>query len=111
MTLPALYLCLYAREFPAQSLLRLRSELKKKAVVVMEGESPLQTVCSLNRKARAVGLSHDMTKVEVDTFTFVTVLSRSSSEEKTTRFWLCSNVREHFHRTYRIRVEMTHLCA
>jgi len=45
------YACLYAREFPAQAMLRLRPELREKAVVVMEGEPPLQTVCSANARA------------------------------------------------------------
>ena len=36
-----LYVCLYATEFPAQAMLRLRPELREKAVVVMEGEPPL----------------------------------------------------------------------
>ena len=45
-----LYACLYANEFPAQALLRLRPELHNKPCVVMEGEPPLQQVCSLNPK-------------------------------------------------------------
>jgi protein ImuB len=42
-----LYACLYAREFPAQALLRLRSELRDQPCVVMEGAPPLEQVCSL----------------------------------------------------------------
>ena len=63
-----LYACLYANEFPAQALLRLRPELHNQPCVVMEGEPPLQHVCSLNTKARLLGLEHAMTRVEVDTF-------------------------------------------
>jgi protein ImuB len=82
MTKPAeLYACLYAKEFPAQALLRLRPELSDKSCVVMEGEPPLQHVCSLNMRARALGVVHGMTQVEVDTFPSVTVLSRSPGEE------------------------------
>ena len=36
----AMVACLYAREFPAQALLRLRPELQRKAVAVMDGEPP-----------------------------------------------------------------------
>ena len=50
-----LYACLYAREFPAQAMLRLRPELREKAVAVMEGEPPLESVCSLNARARQAG--------------------------------------------------------
>jgi protein ImuB len=79
MTTPAeLYACLYAKEFPAQSLLRLRPELHSKPCVVMEGEPPSQYVFSLNTKARLTGLSRGMTRVEVDTFSAPVILSRSA---------------------------------
>jgi protein ImuB len=78
---PEIYACLYAKEFPAQALLRLRPELRSKPCVVMEGEPPLEEVCSLTRKARSLGLARGMTRVEVDTFSDVTVLARSLKEE------------------------------
>ena len=82
MTKPAeLYACLYAREFPAQVLLRLRPDLHDKACVVMAGKPPLQQVCSLNKKARILGIVHGMTQVEVDTFPSAIVLARSEREE------------------------------
>jgi protein ImuB len=79
------YACLYAREFPAQALLRLRPEMRDKPCVVMDGEPPLQEACSLTRKARSIGLAYGMTQVEVDTFVGITVLQRSSKEETTAR--------------------------
>ena len=86
MTKPSeLYACLYAKEFPAQALLRLRPELHDKPCVVMEGEAPLQHVCSLNTKARLLGITRGMTQVEVDTFSNPVVLSRSRKVEKETR--------------------------
>jgi protein ImuB len=80
-----LYVCLYAKEFPTQALLRLRPELHNKPCVVMEGEPPLQQVCSLNTKARLLGLTRGMTQVEVDTFSGPVVLSRSRKTEEETR--------------------------
>lgn len=77
--------CLYAREFPAQALLRLRPELRDKPCVVMDGEPPLQGVSSLTRKARSIGMTHGMTQVEVDSFSGVTVLRRSLKEETAAR--------------------------
>lgn len=51
MTQPGeLYACLYANEFPVQTMLRLRPELRHKPVVVMEGEPPLQSVCSQRKR-------------------------------------------------------------
>ena len=76
-----LYACLYAKEFPAQALLRLRSELRDKPCVVMEGEPPTEQVCSLTKRARILGLVRGMTRVEVETFSGVTVLPRLRREE------------------------------
>jgi protein ImuB len=76
-----LFACLYAREFPAQAALRLRPELRDRAVVILEGEPPLQTVCSLNARARHLGVARRMTKVELETFPSLAVLSRSRTEE------------------------------
>jgi protein ImuB len=82
MTKPAeLYACLHAKEFPAQALLRLRPELRNTPCVVMDGQPPLQRVCSLTRKARILGLVRDMTQVEVETFPAVAALPRSHKEE------------------------------
>lgn len=80
-----IYACLYAREFPAQALLRLRPELRDKPCVVMHGEPPMQEVCSLTQKARSLGVTHGMTQVEVDTFSGVVVLERSAKEEAVAR--------------------------
>jgi protein ImuB len=86
MNKPAeLYACLYAKEFPAQTLLRLRPDLCDKPCAVMEGEPPVQLVCSLNTKGRLLGIAHGMTSVEVDTFPSVAVLPRSRREEESTK--------------------------
>jgi protein ImuB len=79
-----LYACLYAKEFPAQAVLRLRPELRERPVVVVEGEPPLQTVCSFNAKARYLGVVRGMTRVELDTFSSLIVLPRSRTEEVST---------------------------
>lgn len=80
-----IYACLYAKEFPAQALLRMRPELRNKPCVVMEGEPPLEEVCAFTRKARSLGIERGMTRVEVDTFTGITVLQRSLKEEATAK--------------------------
>ncbi len=76
-----IYVCLYASEFPAQSLLRFRGELRDKPCVVLDGEPPLRYVCSLNSRARKLGIVRGMTQVEIDTFPSVTALSRARTEE------------------------------
>lgn len=75
------YACVCVKEFPAQALLRLRPDLRDRPCVVMEGDPPLEVVCSLNRQARTLGLVRGMTKVEVETFPQVTALTRSAEEE------------------------------
>jgi protein ImuB len=82
---PELYACIYVRELPAQALLRLRPELIEKPCVVLEGEPPVQTVCSLNTRARLFGLRQNMTKVEVETFEEVVVLQRNTKTEGAVR--------------------------
>ena len=66
-------------------MLRLRPALRDKPCVVMDGEPPLQYVCSRNAKAHLLGIVRGMTQVEVDTFPSVTVLSRAPAEEAATR--------------------------
>jgi protein ImuB len=83
--MPELYACIYVRELPAQALLRLRPELAEKPCVVLEGEAPSQTVCSLNTRACLLGLRQGMTKVEVETFEEVIVLQRSVKTESAVR--------------------------
>jgi protein ImuB len=79
------YACLYAREFPAQALLRQRAGVRENPVAVLEGEPPLQQVCSCNTRARLLGIEHGMTRVELDTFPSIAVLARSHAEEAAAR--------------------------
>lgn len=83
--LEEIYACVLVREFPAQAMLRLRPELRRRACVVMAGEPPMQQVCAINNLARANGIEHGMTQVEIDTFPDVAVLSRSLEEEAAAR--------------------------
>ena len=80
-----LYACMYAKEFSAQALLRLRPEFQNKPCAVIEGDPPLQFVCSCNRRARALGIEQGMTRVKLDTFPSVVMLKRSRAEEESAR--------------------------
>jgi len=51
----------------------------------MTGEPSLEVVCSLNKRARLLGLRHGMTRVEVDTFVEPVVLARSLEAERATK--------------------------
>ena len=83
--LAELYVCVYVREFPAQALLRLRPELKECACIVMEGEPPFEEVCSLNTKARLLGIQRSMSRVDIDGFPRAKMLSRSFKTESTVK--------------------------
>ncbi|HTV83629.1 MAG TPA: hypothetical protein VME18_13365 [Acidobacteriaceae bacterium] len=76
-----LYACLLAREFPAQAMLRLRPELRGKAVAVLVGAPPLERVCSRNGAAAALGVVPGMTRAEMETFPVVVLLRRAPAEE------------------------------
>jgi protein ImuB len=80
-----LYACIYARQFPAQAMLRLRPELRSQPFAVLAGEPPLQQVCSCNSQARRLGVVPGMTRVEMDTFPSVALLPRSPGEETAAR--------------------------
>ena len=82
---PHLYACLYAREFPAQAMLRLRSQLISESVVILDGTPPRQWVCSLNPRARALSIDTGLTRAELDVFPGVTLLPRSLAEEASAR--------------------------
>ncbi len=80
-----LYACVHAEEFPAQALLRLRTDLVAQPVVVLDGRPPLQTVCSLNRLARLKGAALGMTRLEAETISGLHILTRSAETEAAAR--------------------------
>ena len=77
-----LYVCVHLAEFPAQVLLRLRLESSASAVAVLHGEPPQETVCSANRHASKIGVQKGMTLPELDSFPRLTILRRSTAEER-----------------------------
>jgi protein ImuB len=85
MQMSTRYACLLAQEFPLQSLLRLRPELQRKPLAVLDGEPPSEQVCSLNRAALAVGVTKYMTKLEMEMFPTAAVLPRARMEEAAAR--------------------------
>ena len=80
-----LYACVYAEEFPAQALLRLRTDLAVQPVAVLDGRPPMQTVCSLNRLARLKGAVPGLTRLEAETIPELHLLARSLETEAAAR--------------------------
>ncbi len=106
-----LYLCIYAREFPIQAMLRFRPELRQKPVVVIEGEAPFQQVCSFNHSAHKLGVITGMSRAEMDSFPSATLLKRSASEEQSTRLALFESAGNFSPRIEEIRGERTFCCV
>jgi protein ImuB len=87
-----LYACAHAAEFPAQALLRLRTDLHAEPVAVLEGRTPQETVCALNQKARLRGATLGMTRLEAEGIARLKLLARSEEGEAAARqvFLECS---------------------
>ena len=79
------YVCVHVPEFPAQARLRVRPEQALEPVVILEGEPPLQEVCSTTRKARQLGAANGMTRAQVEAIPGLVLLQRSFAEERATR--------------------------
>jgi protein ImuB len=75
------YACIHIADFPAQTLLRLRQNLKSKPIAVIEGSAPHETVCSLNQHARLKGASLGMTRLEAEEISEIVLLPRSEEAE------------------------------
>ena len=80
-----LYACVHAAEFPAQALLRLRSEWQNEPVVVMDGKPPQEFVCSMNRRAMSMGVVPGMTRLDVEGMAGVRLVARSLETEAAAR--------------------------
>ena len=76
----ARFVCVLIPNFPAQTLVRLRPELRDQAVVVLEGDRPFERVCSLNKAALHLGLETGLSRAEAEVFP-AHLLSRSPQEE------------------------------
>ena len=77
-----LYACVYAAEFPAQALLRLRSDWKSQPVAVLDGPAHDQSVCALNRLASQRGVVHGLSRMEAESVAGLQLLMRSLAIEQ-----------------------------
>ncbi|HTF64507.1 MAG TPA: hypothetical protein VK638_17630 [Edaphobacter sp.] len=79
------YLCIRVPEFPVQTLLSLRPQMRRQPIAVLEHEPPLERVCSMNARAFQQGVRHGMTRVEMENIADITGLRRSVNEEQSLR--------------------------
>jgi protein ImuB len=85
MSVNALYACVHAAEFPAQSLLRLRPDLRSEPVAVIEGRPSQEFVCAMNRPALQKGAELGMTRLDVEGLGGIRLLARSLETEAAAR--------------------------
>src|ERR1039458_4794928 len=83
-----LYLCLHVRDFGAQTLTRLRPELRKRPVAILNGDPPLESVFALNQRARNLGLESGMGRVQAESFDGIWVSARVKQQEDSAFFIL-----------------------
>ncbi len=79
------YACVHVAEFPAQALLRLRSDLAAEPVVVMDGAEPHEFVCAMNAHALRRGAAMGMSRLDVEGLTGLRLLARSEESESAAR--------------------------
>jgi len=76
-----LYACAWATQFPAQALLRLRTDLQTEAVAVLDGRAPDEWVCSMNGLAARKGAAVGMTRLDAESVEGLHLLKRSMESE------------------------------
>lgn len=76
-----LYLCLHVHDFPVQAELRVHPELRGRAVAVLDGDPPLETVFSLNGHARRLGLALGMSRLQAESFGRISLCFRAKQQE------------------------------
>ena len=100
--LNSLYAAIHASEFPTQAILRLRPDLQAQPVAILDGVAPQEKVCSLNLRARKLGATIGMTRLEIEEIEAMCVLMRSSNTEMAARAVLLESLSK-----YSPRIEET----
>jgi protein ImuB len=78
---PPLYLCLHLRNFAAQALTH-RAGLRGRAVAVLSGAPPLESVFALTPQARQLGVEEGMSRVQAESFGIVLLRRERQREDE-----------------------------
>jgi protein ImuB len=76
-----MYAALYAPDFHVQAIANQQPELRKQAVAVLDGDSPLETVFATNKQARALGIQTTMSRLQAESFPNAKVIRRVHEHE------------------------------
>ena len=83
-----MYVCIHAPDFAAQAAIRLRPELRRQPVAVLEGEPPLEKVFAINHSARRAGLVAGMSRLQAESFSGTHLLTSAHELEDSARMVL-----------------------
>ncbi len=75
------FACIYVPNFPVAAALRAEPELQARALAIVEGKPPLETILAVNEAATQLGIAADMTKTQAELCPEVVLRPRSALQE------------------------------
>src|SRR5271169_805152 len=78
------FACIYVPNFPVAAALRAEPELKPRAIAILEGKPPLETIIAVNEKAARFGIAPGMTKAQAELCSELALRPRSPLQESYT---------------------------
>jgi protein ImuB len=75
------FACIYVPNFPVAAALRAEPELRARAVAILEGKPPLETIVAVNEKAGGMGIALGMTKAQAELCAELALRPRSALQE------------------------------
>ena len=77
------FACIYVPNFPVAAALRAEPELQARAVAIVEGKPPLETILAVNEEATRLGIASGMTKAQAELCSELALRPRSPLQEST----------------------------
>jgi protein ImuB len=75
------FACIYVPNFPVAAALRAEPELQARAVAIVEGKPPLETILAVNEASTLLGIAPGMTKAQAELCSDLALRPRSSLQE------------------------------
>jgi len=75
------FACIYVPNFPLAAALRAEPELQPRALAILEGKPPLETIIAVNEKAAGMGITSGMTKAQAELCAELALRPRSALQE------------------------------
>ena len=75
------FACIYVPNFPVAAVLRAEPELKPRAVAILEGKPPLETIIAVNEKANRLSIAPGMAKAQAELCSELALRTRSPLQE------------------------------